>query len=177
MMQAGVEIVPYDQQWSEAFQAIKLVITKALPELIIEIEHVGSTSIHGLGAKPILDIDIVIASDDFLPEVIKGLEKIGYFHQEEWSFEGREAFGRKDIFTPWNETDTHWMQHHLYVCNQDSIELANHLVFRDYLRNNPEALTEYESVKTNLTRTVSDRKSYTLGKTEFINRILEKAMM
>ncbi len=162
-------IAPYDTQWAEAFQTIKLVISEALTNLIIEIEHVGSTSIQGLGAKPILDIDVVIANDDLLPEVITELEKIGYFHQEKWSFEGREAFGRKDSFTPWDGAGTRWMQHHLYVCNQDSEELARHLAFRDYLRNNPEAVTEYESIKRNLSRTVSDRKSYTLGKEEFVN--------
>ncbi|ERI10782.1 hypothetical protein HMPREF0083_01111 [Aneurinibacillus aneurinilyticus ATCC 12856] len=68
------------------------------------------------------------------------------------------------------------MEHHLYVCNKNSKELAKHLVFRDYLRNNPQVVIEYENIKRHLADTVKDRKSYTLGKTEFINKILEKVM-
>ncbi len=62
-----------------------------------------------------------------------GLEQIGYFRQEEWSFEDRETFGRNDISTPWDGEGTQWMEHHLYVCNKNSEELAKHLAFRDYL--------------------------------------------
>jgi GrpB-like predicted nucleotidyltransferase (UPF0157 family) len=173
---SSIEIVKFDEQWAETFQSIKQVISKSLNDLIIEIEHVGSTSIQGLGAKPILDIDIVIESYDVFPKVILGLEQIGYFHQEEWSFEGREAFGRKDISTPWDGKGTQWMEHHLYVCNKDSKELARHLAFRDYLRNNPQAVIEYENIKKNLADTVKDRKTYTLGKKEFIDKILEKVI-
>jgi GrpB-like predicted nucleotidyltransferase (UPF0157 family) len=173
---SGIEIVKFDEQWAETYQSIKQVISKSLNDLIIEIEHVGSTSIRGLGAKPILDIDIVIESYNVLPKVILGLEQIGYFHQEEWSFEGREAFGRKDTSTPWDGKGTQWMEHHLYVCNKDSKELARHLAFRDYLRNNRQVLIEYENIKKNLAATVKDRKSYTLGKTEFIDNILGKVI-
>lgn len=139
-MNSGLEIAPYDQQWAEAFQTIKLVISEALKNLVIDIEHVGSTSIQGLGAKPILDIDLVIANDQLLPEVISKLEELGYFHQE-------------------------------------SEELARHLAFRDYLRNNPEYIIEYEKIKRDLTRSVSDRQAYTRGKGKFINRMLEKATL
>nr|WP_167395975.1 hypothetical protein [Lysinibacillus parviboronicapiens] len=52
-----------------------------------------------------------------------------YFHQEVWSFEGREAFGRKDVSTPWDGKGTQWVEHHLYVCHKDSKELATHLAF------------------------------------------------
>ncbi|WP_412675024.1 GrpB family protein [Aneurinibacillus aneurinilyticus] len=176
MTHSGIEIVIFNEEWAETFQSIKQVISKSLNDLIIGIEHVGSTSIQGLGAKQILDIDIVIESYDVFPKVITGLEQIGYFYQEEWSFEGRETFGRKDISTPWDGKGTQWMEHHLYVCNKNSKELAKHLVFRDYLRNNPQVVIEYENIKRHLADTVKDRKSYTLGKTEFINKILEKVM-
>ncbi|MEY9979224.1 GrpB family protein [Lysinibacillus sp. RC79] len=68
------------------------------------------------------------------------------------------------------------MKHHLYVCNKNSKELAKHLAFRDYLRNNPQVVIEYENIKRNPANTVKDRKSYTLGKTEFINKIFDKVM-
>ena len=176
MTHSGIKIVKFNKQWAETFQSLNLVISKSLNDLIIGIEHVGSTSIEGLGAKPILDIDIVIESYDVFPNIVLELEQIGYFHQEEWSFEGRESFGRKDIFTPWDGKGTQWMEHHLYVCNKDSKELERHLAFRDYLRNNPKVVIEYEKIKRNLADTVKDRKSYSLGKTDFINKILEKVM-
>ncbi|WHZ58971.1 GrpB family protein [Metabacillus hrfriensis] len=176
MSYSSIEIIQYDEQWITNFKSIKQVISKSLCDLIIDIEHVGSTSIQGLAAKPILDIDIVIENYDVFPNVIQGLEKIGYLHQEEWSFEGREAFGRIDTLTPWDGKGTQWMEHHLYVCDKDSEELLRHLAFRDYLRNNREAVIEYENLKRKLANTVKDRNSFSLGKTEFINGILKKVL-
>jgi len=172
----AIEVVDFNERWVEEFNSIKQVISRCIGKLVLGVEHVGSTSVKGLPAKPILDIDIIIENYDVLPELTRKLESIGYFHQEEWSFEGREAFGRKDIFTPNDEEGTHWMEHHLYVCNKDSNELARHLAFRDYLRNNPQAVSEYGLVKRDLAKRVNDRASYTLGKTEFINKILEKVI-
>ncbi|MCA1057689.1 GrpB family protein [Rossellomorea aquimaris] len=177
MAELGIEIVQYDDRWSEEFHSIKRVLSIALKDVIIWIEHVGSTSIPGLGAKPVLDIDIVIESYDVFHSVILQLEQIGYFHQKEWSFEGREAFGRKNLLTPWDGKGTQWMAHHLYVCHKDSKELARHLAFRDYMRDNPQAVIEYEQIKRRLANTVTSRDSYTEGKTEFINRILRKGML
>ncbi|ERI10781.1 hypothetical protein HMPREF0083_01110 [Aneurinibacillus aneurinilyticus ATCC 12856] len=74
MTHSGIEIVIFNEEWAETFQSIKQVISKSLNDLIIGIEHVGSTSIQGLGAKQILDIDIVIESYDVFPKVITGLE-------------------------------------------------------------------------------------------------------
>ena len=176
MTRSSIEIVTFDERWTECFQSVKQVIRKSLNGLIIDVEHVGSTSVNGLGSKPILDIDIVIDHYAILHNVILGLEKIGYFHQEEWSNEGREAFGRKDISVPWDGSGTQWMEHHLYVCTKDSKELARHIAFRDYLRNNPQSVIEYEKIKRDLAKKVCDRKSYTVGKTVFINKILQKVM-
>ncbi len=168
-----IVICDYDEQWSKTFRLLKQVIEMNLTDLITKVEHVGSTAVKGLGAKPILDIDLVIESYDVLPAVILGLEKIGYFHQEEWSFEGREAFGRKDTLTPWGGKNTKWMEHHLYVCNQDSNELARHIAFRDYLRSNPGAVAEYDRIKRKLVNRAKGRADYTIGKTDFITKVLE----
>ncbi len=171
-----IKIENYNPKWESEFCKLQAVIETAMEQLILSIEHVGSTSVKGLGAKPILDIDVVIEDYNVLPNVIKGLEKIGYFHQENWSFEGREAFGRKDILVPWDGKSTIWMEHHLYVCNKDSKELARHLAFREYLRDHPEAIIEYEQLKKDLAKNAKDRTNYSLGKTNFITKILEKAM-
>lgn len=175
MSSPGIEILQYDKRWAETFKSLKEVISNSLSGLIIDIEHVGSTSIIGLAAKPILDIDIVIEDYSVFPKVIRGLKKIGYYYQEEWSFRGREAFGRKDELTPWDGKNTQWMEHHLYVCNKDSEELARHLAFRDYLRNNQEAVIEYEIIKKTLANSVKNRTSYTTGKTEFVSNTLKKS--
>ncbi|MED4729680.1 GrpB family protein [Aneurinibacillus migulanus] len=171
-----IKIENYNPKWESEFCKLQAVIETAMEQLILSIEHVGSTSVKGLGAKLILDIDVVIEDYNVLPNVIKGLEKIGYFHQENWSFEGREAFGRKDILVPWDGKSTIWMEHYLYVCNKDSKELARHLAFRDYLRDHPEAIIEYEQLKKDLAKNAKDRTNYSLGKTNFITKILEKAM-
>lgn len=118
MTHSGIEIIQYNEQWAETFKSIKQDISKSLDDLIIGIEHIGSTSIQGPGVKQILDIDIVIESYDVFPKVITGLEQIGYLHQEEWSFVSRKTFGRKDISTPWDGKGTQWMKHHLYVCKK-----------------------------------------------------------
>lgn len=176
MAYSGIEIMQYDEKWTENFKSIKEVICTSLSGLIIDIEHVGSTSIKGLAAKPILDIDIVIEDYDVFPNVITALERLGYFHQEEWSFRGREAFGRKDELTPWDGKGTQWMEQHLYVCDKESEELARHLAFRDYLRENQEAVIEYETIKKTLANTLKERTLYTLGKTEFVSEIIKKSM-
>ncbi len=172
--QCGIEIIDYDDKWENWFLVIKDVISSTLGDLIIGVEHVGSTSVKGLGAKPILDIDVIIDNYNFLPAVVKGLEVMGYYHQQEWSFKGREAFGRKDLSVPWNDCYTYWMEHHLYVCDKDSEELARHLAFRNHLRNNSEAAAEYTTLKKELARTAADRKAYTNGKTAFISEIFNK---
>ncbi|EDL64533.1 GrpB family protein [Bacillus sp. SG-1] len=176
MAHSGIVIWEYNANWGVEFESIKGVIKNRLGDSIIAIEHVGSTAVPGLGAKPILDIDIVIEGYEIFPKVVFALERLGYFHQKEWSFEGREAFGRKDESVPWTREGSSWMQHHLYVCDEQSSELAKHIAFRNYLRGNPQAAYEYEKLKRNLAKIESQRPSYTSGKTEFIQSILGKIM-
>lgn len=170
-----IVIEKYNSQWETEFNQLRDVIVSEIGQWILCVEHVGSTSVKGLRAKPILDIDVVIEDDVVLPAVIQAFEKLGYFHQMNWSFKGREAFGRKDTTVPWYEKNKIWMEHHLYVCNKDSTELERHLAFRNYLREHPESVLEYEQLKLALVKAGRDRTAYTLGKTEFVNKILEKA--
>ncbi|WP_142383763.1 GrpB family protein [Peribacillus deserti] len=132
----------------------------------------GSTAVEGLSEKPVVDIDIVISKDELLPCVIQKLEKIGYFHQPEWSIEGGEAFGRRDSCTPWDGLGTKWMEHHLYVCPLCSPELARHIPSGTIcvnIRRQPLNMTAF---KRNLAATAKDRTAYTSGKSEFILNIL-----
>ncbi len=96
---------------------------------------------------------------------------MGYIHQLQWSFKGREAFENL------NEKSTclsNRIKHHLYVCDENSMELKNHLDFRDYLRTHPKAVEEYNHLKTCLVTSKSTRAEYTEGKTKFISNILHK---
>lgn len=176
MTKSGIKIEDYNPEWSIIFKDLKYAIEAELDDLLLSIEHVGSTSVNNLSAKPIIDLDLVIDNRDILPKVIQRLEKLGYYHEGDLGIEGREAFARKDYFTPWHREKKVWMDHHLYVCCKENKELIKHLAFRDYLRNHPETVREYGQLKKKLSETAKDRASYTEGKSDFVNKILEKAM-
>lgn len=134
-----VIVVPYDPAWAQDFIRIREELQAALGELALEIEHVGSTSVPGLAAKPIIDIDVVIRDKSALEAAIAALGRIGYRHEGDLGIPGREAFAY--------DGKAHLQKRHLYVCPQDSPELKRHLAFRDYLRAHPEAAREYGRVK------------------------------
>ena len=134
-----IVVQPYSREWEQNFLDIRNEIQDAIGELALRIEHVGSTAVPGLSAKPIIDIDVVIKDDSALDAVVSKLRAIGYMHEGDLGIAGREAFAY--------EGKEHLQKHHLYVCPQDSAELKRHLAFRDHLRSNPEAVREYSRVK------------------------------
>ena len=135
----NVIVLPYDRAWKFAFEEIKREIEEAVGDFIIGIEHVGSTSVEGLSAKPIIDIDVIIKDYSLFDAVVSKLEAIGYIHEGNLGIKDREAF--KYSGKP------HLQQHHLYVCPQQSKELYRHITFRDFLLNNPDAVKKYSAVK------------------------------
>ena len=139
MITKHVVVLPYDEHWARDFCEIKSEIQEALDQLALAIEHVGSTSVHGLSAKPIIDIDVVIKDYSMLDAVISALERIDYHHEGNLGIAGRESFKY--------EGKTHLRKHHLYVCQRDSEELKRHIAFREYLRSHPEAVREYSRIK------------------------------
>lgn len=165
-----IEIVPYTPQWKTEFNKIKEMIHSYISDFIISIEHVGSTSVEGLSAKPIIDLDVVIENYTILPSIIERLNAHGFKHEGNFGIEGREAFKR-------TYEDGH-MKYHLYVCPKDGKGYIEHIAFRDYLRANEESRKEYEELKKKLAdKYRNDRDSYGNNKTEFIKRILEKAIV
>ena len=159
-----VVVVPYEKRWEQDFEQIKTEIRNALGELALGIEHVGSTSVPGLSAKPIIDLDVVIRDETVLAAVVSALEKIGYQHEGNLGIAGREAF-RYD-------GKHHLQKHHLYVCPADSAELKRHLAFRDYLRSHPEAVRAYSRIKEEgAARWPDDREQYIRYKSPFIEKI------
>ena len=139
MKTAKVVVVPYDAGWKTAFEAIRKEIADALGDLAVGIEHVGSTSVEGLSAKPCIDIDVVITDYSVFDTVVSKLETIGYIHEGDLGIKDREAFKYAD--------KSHLMKHHMYVCPQSSEELRRHMTFRDFLRSHPEAVKKYGEVK------------------------------
>ena len=134
-----VAVVPYDEAWKNAFEEIKTEIEAEIGDLIIGIEHVGSTSVEGMSAKPCIDIDVIIKDYSAFGEIVRKLGVIGYIHEGDLGIKDREAFKYAD--------KSHLMTHHLYVCPRDSEELHRHIVFRDFLRRTPEAVRKYSLVK------------------------------
>ena len=139
MRTPSVILLPYDAAWKDAFAAIKKELEVALGVLALAIEHVGSTAVEGLCAKPCIDLDVVIKDYSVFDEVVRRLSAIGYMHEGDLGIPGREAF----CYT----AKPHLMRHHLYVCPRDSVELHRHLTFRDYLRAHPEAAARYGHAK------------------------------
>ena len=121
MRTQNVVVEKWNQKWKEEFEKIVESLGKEIIQNVIKIEHVGSTSVKGMSAKPIIDLDIVIENDKFLI-LKKLLEDKGYVHEGDLGIKDREAFS----YINKNEL----MTHHLYVCPKDSEELFKHITFR-----------------------------------------------
>ena len=139
MRTTKVIVLPYDEAWKSDFEAIKKELVCAIGDFIIGIEHVGSTSVEGMSAKPCIDMDVIIKDYTAFDEIVRRLGAIGYIHEGDLGIKDREAFKYTD--------KPHLMTHHLYVCPRESEELRRHIVFRDFLRQNPEAVKKYSQVK------------------------------
>jgi GrpB-like predicted nucleotidyltransferase (UPF0157 family) len=171
-----VLIREYDQRWPIEADALGRAVADALGGLADRIEHVGSTAVPGLAAKPILDLDIVLAPAAQMPEVIAALRELGYRHEGDLGIEGREAFSRADDAVPWTSVARSWMAHHLYACDRNSQELARHFAFRDHLRRNTDDARRYASLKRELAeRFRDDRDGYCEAKTSFVEDVLRRA--
>ena len=148
MRTSKVIVMPYDKKWQTDFEKIKFELENAIGDLILGIEHVGSTSVQGMSAKPCIDIDVVIKDYSVFDILVSRLADIGYIHEGDLGIKDREAFKYTD--------KPHLQSHHLYVCPQYSTELHRHITFRDYLRTHPEAVNEYSKVKEKAAQLFSD---------------------
>ncbi len=170
-----IKVVDYEPQWPLTFDGLKQAIEGAMGDLAPAVEQVGSTSVPDLGAKPVIDLDVVIDSTALLNQAISSLATLGYHHRGDLGVTGREAFGREGSDVPRDGTGRTWPVHHLYVCAKDSDELARHVAFRDYLRVNLDDAAEYEAIKRRLARRYpNDIDAYIEGKRPFIEEILRR---
>ena len=161
----SVIIQDYDPRWPHLFEALRSRIESVIHGMAAAVEHVGSTAVPGLAAKPVIDIDVLLRSDTDLPVVIARLASIGYEHRGDLGVTGREAFRTPPSDVP----------HHLYVCPSNSSEYKRHILFRDYLRAHPVDANSYASLKRELVRTLGhDREAYTKAKSGFVAEILRR---
>ncbi len=155
--------MPYNPLWPEWFEALKAALLDGCPDTFTRIEHVGSTAVPGLWAKPIIDLDAVIPSQSSFGNAKSALEKLGYTHQGDLGIAGREAFRTASGIHP----------HHLYLCAEGAAELLRHLGFRDRLRQDSDLCREYRDLKTTLAKEFrDDRTGYSEAKSPFILRVL-----
>lgn len=161
-----VVIEPYNECWPLWFKVIRARILPVLGTIAVAIEHVGSTAVPGLAAKPIIDIDVLLRARTDLPMAIARLASMGYAHRGDLGIAGREAF----------RAPTDGFRQHLYVCQPGNSPYREHLVFRDYLRAYPEALHAYAALKRQLAEQFrDDRLAYNDAKASFVAEILKAA--
>lgn len=164
-----IQVLAYNPKWKLEFEKAKTFYEKLLCGLASQVLHVGSTSVEGLWAKPILDIDIVVSNEAECNRAIKLLESVGYIHVGNLGIEGREAFKYTED-NKWIQ----WMEHHLYVCMSGCENLRNHLLLQKHLRSNSEAVEAYSELKRKLAdQYPDDMDAYVDGKTELITGFLK----
>jgi len=160
-----VELVSHTEQWHQLFAEEETRLREVIGTFVAAIEHIGSTSVCGISAKPILDIAAAVNDRANGEKCIVPLENIGYEYRGENGIAGRFYFVKGAPRT-----------HHLHIHLSDSEAWRNHLFFRDYLRQNPLAAGEYDKLKKELARKhKNDRDSYLDGKADFVERILKFA--
>ncbi len=164
-------VQPYNPAWPLHFQQIKTFLESGVVDVDCTIEHVGSTAIPGMMAKPIIDLDIVIAQGTFA-KVKERLEALGYVHQGDLGLPKREAFDLVDA-----EAKARLPEHHLYVCEQGVHELRKHLAFRDFMRQHPEWRERLNRLKRELcVKHNNDLQAYMDGKEATVEEITKLAM-
>ena len=162
-----VIVLNYDPNWPGLFQSLRKPIADALGDMAAAIEHVGSTAVPDLAAKPIIDIDVLLASETMLPAAIERLESLGYIHRGNLGIPEREAF-----LAPAQHP-----AHHLYVCPPCSGEFRRHMAFRDYLGAHPKDAKIYGDLKIALAeRFGEDRSGYITAKGEFVEELTSRAI-
>ncbi|XEC96715.1 GrpB family protein [Paenibacillus tarimensis] len=161
-----VQLESYNPSWKSTFERDYKLLLEAIGPFVVDIQHVGSTSIEGLEAKPILDIAVAVDSFDNVDEIASSLQSLGFFRLRV-NIEGKVVFAK--------DTDT-GRTHYLHLELHNGTHWDEHISFRDYLRSHPEAVTSYKQLKRELALKHSDDvKSYTEGKRKFVDEILERA--
>ena len=164
-------VEPYNPEWPHMFHQLQTFLYRNLAGTYHAIEHVGSTAVPGMAAKPIIDVDIVMREGKW-EQVRDRLIAAGYEYQGEQGVAGREAFRLKDA-----GLNAALPQHHLYVLASDATELQRHRAFRDFLMAHPEWVERLSAHKLELAAKLGDdRDAYQAAKTPLLLDILALAL-
>ncbi|OEU86584.1 hypothetical protein DB35_23030 [Streptomyces abyssalis] len=162
----AIELAEYDPSWPEQGARACAELTDAMPGLFLEAEHVGSTSVPGVTAKPVIDIMVSVAGlDEVTAEREAVLERLGY-RQQSTGMPGR-LFYRRDA-------DAVRLGHNLHIVTAETWDTRNERLFRDHLRAHPETAAEYSALKRHVVREEDDGLAYTKRKTELIQRVVDR---
>lgn len=161
-----VKLEKYNSNWVNEFNEEKEILSKIFGDIAIKIEHVGSTSIEGLSAKPIIDIAIAVNK-------LEDFEKVkSYFEKEPYSI--KEDSVNDEILVRKGSEDNR--THFIHIMQLNSKRYQDTIIFRDYLKDNTATLKAYERLKKDLANKYSNnRRMYTISKNEFIQKVIDKA--
>ena len=162
-----VELVNYDQTWQNDYKNEEKLLKKVLKDEIIEIHHIGSTSIPGLQAKPVIDILIVINDLKKIDKIEEKLKKYDYENRGQQGVEDRYFFAKGP-----EEARSHY----IHFTEPNSATYYNQIYFKKYLLEHPEYIKKYCELKQELaSKYANERPKYTKGKNEFITDVIKKA--
>jgi len=164
--QGTVELVSHDPDWKREYVAEVERLESLVGERVVEFEHVGSTAIEGLAAKPVIDMLAVVDDFDTAADLVPVLETHGYEHRP------NDDVSERRFLAKWPRTAR---THYLSIVERESDRYTEQITFRDFLRSNPAVAAEYEELKRTLAGEYpDDRESYTEAKAAFIERVLER---
>ena len=161
----SIEVVEYNPRWPILYAQERARVVAQLGDMVESIDHIGSTSVPGLSAKPIIDILVTVARLGPVDPYIERLGSLGYTFFPVLGNADRYAFGQGNPHT-----------HHIHIVEYGGEEYIRPLAFRDYLRTHVEAAQQYDELKRMLADCFHhDRQAYNQGKTDFIRSIGTKA--
>ena len=161
-----VELLPYNPKWKKLYKKEEKLLYSAIGEYVLDIQHVGSTSIPGCKAKPIIDIAVGVKSLKAGEKCIKPLEKLGYEYKYDAGIKGRHFFAKGSEM---------YRTHYVHVEKINGKLWKNHILFRDYLRSHKEVIKEYNELKEKLAKKYKDnRVAYGMEKDPFVQKIVKK---
>ncbi len=164
----AVQVLPYDRAWPGAFESEADRLRGTLGDAAVAIEHIGSTAVPGLSAKPIIDMMLAVEDFDAARPLVHRIEELGYWYCGENGIPRRHYFIRED--------EAGHVTHHLHTLEDTSLEARKHRLFRDHLRAHPADRNAYGELKQRLAAAHGrDRDAYQQGKTALIERILRDA--
>ncbi|MEV7192193.1 GrpB family protein [Streptomyces sp. NPDC093510] len=166
-----IVVSDHNPYWAEQFRELRDRLAPHVADTAVVIEHVGSTAVPGCAAKPIIDLDIVVADASAMTVLIARLATQGYRHVGDLGITGREAF----------ETPEGAIPHHLYGVVEGTKPHLDHVLLRDYLRLHPDDVRRYSELKRTLARQFTGdrtgRAGYTEAKSDLVEELLEKAYL